>query len=744
MLPSVLRVLFTVFAIGAGPAFAAEAHWIESGGVRIFEPPREHPRLYLQSADLPDVRRRMAHPVLKPVWQQLQDAAKMNTQIRVEVDALRYLVDRDGQLGRRTIADGLRQMERFREEKEQNNSRKIGRMMVTGAIVYDWCYALLTAEQKEAFAKNFVRLAGMLECHYPPRRAGLVIGHPSEWMILRDMLSAGIAIYDEAPEMYRLAAALFFGEHVPARSWWYPGHAFSQGPGYADARFLSDMYPLFMFDRMGAGNVFNPSQQFVPYEWIYLRRPDGKFIRSGDGQNWPTRLGTLLTASYYHDGYLLSNYLVDPEVPPDDPLFHFLWNDPESKYPRTSDNKIFEFLWRDPDLKPRPVSDLPLSRYFGFPYGWMVARTGWDASSAIVQMRVNIENLAGHQHADGGSFEIYYKEPLAIHSGVYQGVTGGYGSAHHSNYYQRTIAHNSLLIYDPDEKFMPGGRKELVNDGGQRLVANWVTPHTLSDILKSDDYRTGTVEGQSFGPEPQRPAYTYLKGDITAAYSKKVRQVKGSFVFLNLNGNKVPAALVVFDRVVSANPGFRKYWLLQSVAEPKVSGNQAVLSGRLVNTTLVPEPDNTTAEVIGGKGREFWVFGKNFPNATVPPDPEAGGWRVQISPKQARAEDLFLNVLEMTDDARPLPVRKVDAGSLLGIQLADRVVLLSRNGERQQTPLQFQVEGQGIQRILVADLAEGTWQIWRDGQIVKPATGVSAEAGTLYFEGPAGSYQLRR
>lgn len=44
----------------------------------------------------------------------------------------------------------------------------------------------------------------------------------------------------------------------------------------------------------------------------------------------------------------------------------------------------------------------------------------------------------------------------------------------------------------------------------------------------------------------------------------------------------------------------------------------------------------------------------------------------------------------------------------------------------------------------MTDLAEGTWQVWRDGRIVTPAVTVSAEAGTLYFEGPAGRYELRR
>jgi len=42
------------------------------------------------------------------------------------------------------------------------------------------------------------------------------------------------------------------------------------------------------------------------------------------------------------------------------------------------------------------------------------------------------------------------------------------------------------------------------------------------------------------------------------------------------------------------------------------------------------------------------------------------------------------------------------------------------------------------------DLADGTWQIWRDGKIVVPAVTVSSDAGTLYFEGPPGRYELRR
>jgi hypothetical protein len=84
-------------------------------------------------------------------------------------------------------------------------------------------------------------------------------------MIIRDMLSAGIAIYDEFPEMYRLAAGRFFREHLPVRNWLYPGHAYHQGGSYGPHRYSWDTYPLWIFDRLGAGNVYNPEQHFVPW-----------------------------------------------------------------------------------------------------------------------------------------------------------------------------------------------------------------------------------------------------------------------------------------------------------------------------------------------------------------------------------------------------------------------------------------------------------------------------------------------
>ncbi len=452
----------------------------------------------------------------------------------------------------------------------------------------------------------------------------------------------------------------------------------------------------------------------------------------------------MLSASYYRDGYVLADYLKTRGI---QVLKH-------ASYPM---DQLFELLWRDPDLKPlEPCRALPLTRYFGFPYGWMVARTGWDESSVICEMKVNAYNFLNHQHHDAGAFQIYYQGPLAMDTGIYEGDDGGYLGPHNVNYYKRTIAHNSLLVFDPDEKFITDGFRnvEKVNDGGQRLPNRWRSAGLLEDFLAAD-YRTGSIEGRWFGPDPQRPAYSYLKGDITLAYSKKVKEVKRSFAFLNLGDPAVPAALVVFDKVVASDPSFKKYWLLHGMEEPRIEGGRVEFaltrrgwSGKLVSQVLLPEADNRELTPVGGPGKEFWVFGRNFASQPLhdPEDYELGEWRVELSPVRAAAEDHFLNVLLVTGRENDcLPAVELVAGEgLAGAKVADRVVLFRRDGARSDLPQRFALSGAGSFQIMVADLAAGSWQVRKDGAVLVPAALVNAEEGVLCFEGGAGCYELLR
>lgn len=739
--------LLATCAAGAAPAKSGSLDWKEASGARVPVPPNEHPRLYLRAKDVPDLAARLKHPALQPTVERMDKLAKQHPMFDIERRAVGLLAKPDREATRKLIADGLAVLRAMKLADRRDACRETGRAMVTGAIVYDWFHAQLTQEDREAYRAELVRLAKTLECGYPPKGQGSVTGHSSEAMIMRDMLSAGIAMYDEFPEMYDHAAGRFFRDHLPARNWLYDGHAYHQGDSYGPYRFAWDTFPLWIFDRLGAGNVYNPAQAQVPYYYIYATRPDGQRLRGGDtfgsaprrGEPWPIGPGPLFTASYYGDGVALGHFLTHGGL--------------------REGEALFELLWRDPELKPLPQDDLPHSRYFAEPFGWAIARTGWGEDAVVAEMKVNAYNFCNHQHLDAGAFQIYHKGALAIDTGAYSGSSGQYGSPHCKNYYWRTIAHNSLLIYDPAEKF--GG--EYGNDGGQRLPNGRSEPRTL-DVLRDpkNGYRTGEVLAHGIGPDPKRPEFTLLKGDITAAYGPKVKQAIRSFVFLDLKDAKLPAAMVVFDRVVASDPAFKKYWLLHSMEEPKIDGATAVVDragegggGRLHLSALLPEANNLAMGKVGGPGKEFWVFGTNWPNdpsagASKNPSHEPGAWRIEISPAKPAAEDLFLTAMQTTsiEGGSVAPVARVEAGGWVGCQIGapsgDRIVLFRRDGTVSGEAVRFETPAGKDARVLAGDLQPGRWSASRQGAPGAKTFDVSAPAMAAYFEVTPGRWTLTR
>jgi len=717
-----------------------EADWKISGSTYIPVPPREHPRLFLRSTDIPQLDARLKEPVLKPVVDRLNAQAERSLQFRIELDAVNYLVSKDRNLGRKTIDSALVLLKRTFLPDIGDAARVTGRMMVTGAIVYDWIYGLLTPAEKSAFIAEFIRLAKTLECDYPPVLQGSVTGHSSESFVMRDMLSAGIAIYDEFPEMYDLAAGRFFREHLPARNWLYDGHAYHQGDSYGPNRYSFDTYPLLIFDRLGAGKIYNPQQQYVPYFYIYTSRADGQRMRGVDtfdhsapgGRPWSQYVGTLFTASYYKDGILLEQFL--------------------KQGGSDGNENIFQFLWWDVNLRAGPVNTLPLTKYFAPPFGWMVARTGWDENSVIAEMKVNVYNFNNHQHLDAGSFQIYYKGPLATESGLYSGTAGADGSPHCLDYYWRTIAHNTILMYDPEEKFSRRG--DYGNDGGQRLPNGRSEPRNLEVMIKPENgYKTGEVLAYGTGPDTNAPDYSYLKGDITRAYSSKVNDVRRSFVFLNLKNSTVPAALITFDRVVTSSSSYRKFWLLHSIDQPVIDGDKSTVSrsgnnesGKLVNKTLLPDMENLELTAVGGPGKEFWVFGKNYENeqrSGRENSYERAAWRVEASPRKPEAENYFLNVMQvMNNSSRELDVKRIDGEKVIGVRISDRIVVFSKNSRLLEKQLTFSIDIEGNYKILLTDLLPGSWQVLKDGRVLIPDIIVKEAEKTIYLEGNKGTYSL--
>jgi len=140
-----------------------------------------------------------------------------------------------------------------------------------------------------------------------------------------------------------------------------------------------------------------------------------------------------------------------------------------------------------------------------------------------------------------------------------------------------------------------------------------------------------------------------VAGDATKSYSdKKCRLALRQFVFLN------PDFFVIFDRVVSKKPEFKKTWLLHTATEPSI--NKQVFSayheqGRLFAKTLLPEKAELVK--IGGYGKQFWINNRNYPmpeNNAVPDSTQLlGQWRVEVNTAEQKNETLFLHLIQVGD-----------------------------------------------------------------------------------------------
>ena len=142
--------------------------------------------------------------------------------------------------------------------------------------------------------------------------------------------------------------------------------------------------------------------------------------------------------------------------------------------------------------------------------------------------------------------------------------------------------------------------------------------------------------------------YTYAAGDATKAYSKhKLKEFTRAFLHLR------PDVFVVFDRVESTRPEFKKRWLLHSHNEPEIGGDSFTITngpGKLWGKTLLPK--DAAYETIGGAGKEFWVDGRNWPPRKGVHD-SSGRWRLEVSPSAPATRDYFLHVLHAASSTTP-------------------------------------------------------------------------------------------
>lgn len=610
--------------------------------------------------------------------------------------------------------------------------RNAGYTVFTGALVYDWCYNFYTKDELYILKDKLLDLQSCLETGYPPNVYSSVSGHMGEYEVLRDTLCLSIAIYDEDNSLYNMAAGGIFQYMADWYNYMYEGGYHSQGDSYGYYRYMCELIATKIFYSMGYDNVFSRTQKDIAYQQLYFLRPDGLSFRDGDsfmsgrkiGSYWGYQTPFMLASSIYKDEYLNKQF-----------YDMYLNNARDTMLPY-----IYSILFADISLGMKDKANLPLTRYFNEPTGAMIARTGWndglDSPDAVAFFKVGTDYFGGHQHMDSGQFQLYYKGGLAIETGVYE----IYGNNHDDNFNKRTIAHNTMLIYNPDEKL------PVANDGGQRFIDS---PRKLSDMQK-DEYKLGEVLEYGYGPDEKKPLYSYLKGDVTKAYSsEKLEQFERSFMFINNGNSDYPATVLIFDKVNTKDPSFKKSWILNTPEQPIIDGKTTVMkrsqngySGKLVNTTLYPKNDNLEITVTN-KENLFVVDGKDYSDsytANVNGVHEGTGYRISVSPKNNSKEDYFLNVLQVMDNddsLKGMETSLIEAQSHIGAKTGNTTVLfLKDNNERSEISCSLEANN----NIIITGMKNGIWNVTNKEGAIEKNVVVNSDKVLCFTSDVAGNY----
>jgi hypothetical protein len=454
-------------------------------------------------------------------------------------------------------------------------------------------------------------------------------------------------------------------------------------------------------------------QAKLVYPYIYGLRSDNSYPARGDdfGKSvWEYDVGylALWAAANGNDGSAMSFYK-NVAVPAR-----------TSAYPM-----VLERLYWPLTTQETPLGNLELSRHFRVA-GSVVMRDSWDFANATL-LDFKSSNLAteNHQHLDQNSFSLYYKAPLLLDSGSYD----EYASPHWHHYFTRSVAHNTITVFDPNERFIKYGT-EYSNDGGQWYPS--VTYPTLEEIKPGASNYLDGVSTYESGHN-----FTLVTGNASKAYSSvKLNQSNGflrTVAFLPAPKFWQKPVTVVFDSVRVTGTQAATFVLhpgsdpVADVAAQSAGNGQYTLpfadnaarqftirngAGMLTAQTLLPQ--NAKVAKIGGtsgsscsqidassgtnKGtvngncaftvRERQTNGtfvwRNYPirSNSARVSPEMGAWRLEMTTPDAvvaGSTQYFLNVFSVADNDGASSMAAAPATQRLSADANTEAVLLGNS-----------------------------------------------------------------
>jgi hypothetical protein len=656
-----LTAIALTVVITCGVAMPAAGYEVVSG----------HPRLFVTSADVAGLRAKCAGPMAEDyaVSKNWADDHMSDSLPLSSIDAYHhylctysflYLVTQDvAYAGRAKVIAQSAMGQGYHGE---------GFYTAGLAIFFDWCYPYLTSAERQTFGWELGEsgLASAAGINWVETN-----NYHSKVSRLKGLAYPGLPLYGEG--IHDTAATTLcdlYREHTFGPDYVLAciGELAGDGSYYEGDYTLSVIGESFVQGCLlwkvatgedafaQSGNLQNMAEYLI-YDVFAKNGPGGGALMSGSKQG-DSKTHTWGAAS-------LRRVLHSLAAVYDDPVAEWLALEIDALgLGWINRNERWKLLiLRDPSIGTHPPTGLPNARFFS-DMGTVYMRSGWNYAEAsddvYAVFRCEAMN-AGHTNAHQNHILIARgNDLLAVDAGVYDGGT----SSHHLNYFCRTVAHNTVTIYDPSESTFGS----YANDGGQIMPKE--LPTRFGDASGPEYYR-GEVEAFK-----DTEAFTYMKGDATEAYSSsKVELFTREIVYLK------PDVFVILDRVKATSPSFTKRWLLHSVNQPAVSGNTATItngSSKLVVTSVLPA-DASIARV-GGTGHEFDTNGANYPPSQGWTE-DMGAWRLEITPGANAAEHLFLTVLCVAGVSAATPdVGLVEGDEMVGVQVDGHVVLFSATG----------------------------------------------------------------
>ncbi len=422
---------------------------------------------------------------------------------------------------------------------------------------------------------------------------------------------------------------------------------------------------------------------------------------------------------------------------------------------KTSYTDLFtRFILSDDTVAAKNPSVLPTSRYFK-QVGTVIARDSWkfDDATLFIFKSSPFYN-AGHHHRDENSFTIDYKTSLALDTGFYDQTD----SNHYKNYYVRTIAHNAITVYNPNQQMeyvtdyntnASAAEKVLINDGGQ-IYRN---PDSL---VKADIVEGGKNRIDGITKYQRNDNYTYALGDATKTYDPAtVSLAKREVMYVQDAGFNHPVILVL-DKIEATNGNFQKRYLLHSQPDstPVITDNAMTVvstgstsnaSAKMVNVTLYPT--NANLKLVGGPGKEYALMNGSNPQPIssaivneikADKDTKSGTWRLEVSPVLGNTYDVMLNAIFVDDADANIDTSKamlINANNSVGIQLPNRVVVFSKDKANAAVAIEYKVaKDSNIQHTVVTG--------YNPGESVKVSINGKATSGFIVGAGGCVDFKI--